>query len=131
MIDLEIIINSKANEIWYHDNASARTNLSNYLAGLIDSYRFMKNTPWGGQYAENCLRVIQQAYSYGLIKEVTGSVAKISEAEKRISQLENEIQNRQNELESLSSKYLQLQGKYQELVKRLPTFFKDGGQVSK
>jgi hypothetical protein len=37
MIDLEIIIDSKANEIWYHDNASARTNLSNYLAGLIDS----------------------------------------------------------------------------------------------
>ncbi len=37
MVDLEIIIDSKANEIWYHDNASARINISNYLAGLIDS----------------------------------------------------------------------------------------------
>jgi hypothetical protein len=86
MNDFEIILNPRASVIWFNDNIepSGKKNLSNYLASLIDSYRLMKKSPWAGQVAENCLRVIQIAYTNGIIREGTSSVAKLSEANREI-----------------------------------------------
>ncbi|HET7345196.1 MAG TPA: hypothetical protein VFJ05_04930, partial [Nitrososphaeraceae archaeon] len=68
MNDLEIILDPRASVIWLDNNIepSGKKNLSNYLASIIDSYRLMKKSPWAGQVAENCLRVIQIAYTNGL-----------------------------------------------------------------
>jgi predicted transcriptional regulator len=129
MMDFEIMIDPKTSEIWYTDNAkpSTKISLSNYLSRLIDTYGFMKNTSFGGQYAENCLRVIRQIYSNGLIKEGTGAVGKLSQANKEIAQLKNEIQNCQNERQRLASEFLILKGQKQELEEKLNKAFKSKG----
>lgn len=134
MNDLEIILDPRASVIWLDNNIepSGKKNLSNYLASIIDSYRLMKKSPWAGQVAENCLRVIQIAYTNGLIKEGTCSVAKLSEANKEIAQLKNEIQNCQNERQRLASEFLILKGKKEELEEKLNKAFKSkGGDIDR
>jgi hypothetical protein len=124
MEDLEIQIDTNASNIPFKEQVTGtQTNLSQILSDSIEAYRFMKNGPYKGMTAENCLKNIETAYSYGMVKEGTGLSKRVKILESIIATHEDCIEK----LQKLSADYLLLKGRKDELEEQLNRAFKSNG----
>ena len=110
----------------------SQTNLAEMLYESIEAYRFMKNTQFKGQYADNLTKNIERIHSYGLINNSTDFVKRMKILEKTNLELKNQNEDYRIKLEKLSSEFLILKGEKQELEKQLNRAFKSkGGSISR
>ena len=127
----EITIDQSALKITLTNSLDgSQINLSELLFRDIDNYRTMKyEAGIRGTFAEICLKSVQRAYTYGVVKESTGLSRKIEVLETTNRQLKNEKEICENKLKRLSADHLQLLGRYDELNEKLNKSFKNQSGV--